>query len=219
MVWNESKPTPNDKPNLELASLITSNKLAFRQAVEKHSFWTDSSTNSIGVPRLSEGSDGPGSARAFYDVVSNVSNNATNNAARPLEGRLFLASDTSQLFTFYGPLPTVANVGGSKSVTYLTGSQATIPQNNFVLGQFGTISIVATSSGTSFAAVSFTSTYNVAPRVNVTPFSVSAHTVNLSIPAVTNITTSGFSVALRTGFGGGAYATTLMWRSFGTIGI
>src|SRR5213594_1725154 len=130
MGWQESKPFPTDLPNLELASLITSNKIVFRQGVEKHSFWTDSSTNSIGQPRLSDGSAGPGSARAYVDVRSNLS---TANPPKALGGRLYIDSVTSQLYGYFPFAGGVAGtnavpLGGVNAIVYQTGNLTTIPQ-------------------------------------------------------------------------------------------
>ena len=147
MAWNEQKPQPTDIPNLDLPSLITGNKIAFRQAVEKHSFWTDSSTNSIGQTRLSDGSFGPGSARAYFDVQSNVS--TVDAASKDLGGRLFVTSDTSRLFG-YGASPIL--LGSKNAIVYQTGSQATIPAGNRILSCDGLEVTVSTSSGTRYDA-------------------------------------------------------------------
>lgn len=215
MAWQDNKPSPSDIPNAELSSLISGNKLFFRQAIERHSFWTDSSGASIGVPRLSDGSFGPGAARAYFDVYSNLS--TSDRSTKALSGRLFLASDTSRLFGFSSETATVL-LGSKDIVVYQTGSQATIPTNMRVLVQIGSGSIVATSSGTSLAAVTFPSAYSAAPHVQVTPMSASVHTVNLAFVALTSITASGFSVALRS-HGATAYATTFWWRSHGSVAL
>ena len=211
MIWTENKPQPTDIPNLDLPSLITANKIAFRQAIEKHSFWTDSSTNSIGQTRLSDGSFGPGSARAYFDTQSRIS--ASDESTKPLEGRLFVTSDTSRLFGF-GAGPVL--LGSKNAIVYQTGSQATIAQNNRVLLCSSIQSVVATSSGTSYASVVFPVTYNAAPRVLVTP--ISSVTVRVSIPSVLTITTSGFSVSFRL-FSGTEQAANFYWRSHGTVPI
>jgi hypothetical protein len=216
MAWQEAKPSPSDIPNLDLASLITSNKLALRQGLEKHSFWTDASTNSIGIPRLSDGSFGPGACRAYFAPDSSMS--TADAASKALAGRLFITSDTSRLFGFVDSSSTPVLLGSTRAITYATGSQATIPSNTRVLMQLGTASIVATSSGTSIAAVTFPTAYDAAPRVTITPFGVSAFTVNLAFHALTSITASGFSVALRS-LGATPYATSVVWRSHGTVSI
>lgn len=218
MPWSNAKPNANDLLG-EFPSVITTNRIALRQAMERHSFWTDSSTNSIGIPRLSDGSSGPGSFRAFYDVASNAS--APSTAAKPLSGRLYLTSDTSHLFALIsfvgGPFGTSANLAGSiNAVVFQTGSQATIPQGNGVLTQMSAVSIVATSSGTSLSSVTFATAYNAAPRVQVTP--VSTDTTTLVFAAVTAINTSGFSVGLRS-LNAATFATNLFWRSHGTVAL
>lgn len=218
MPWSNAKPNANDLLG-EFPSVITTNRIALRQAMERHSFWTDSSTNSIGIPRLSDGSSGPGSFRAFYDVASNAS--APSTVAKPLSGRLYLTSDTSHLFALIsfvgGPFGTSANLaGGINAVVFQTGSQATIPQGNGVLTQMSAVSIVATSSGTSLSSVTFATAYNAAPTVQVTP--VSTDTTTLSFAAVTAINTSGFSVGLRS-LNATTFATNLFWRSHGTVAL
>lgn len=218
MVWSNAKPTPNDLLG-EFPSVITTNRTALRQAMERHSFWTDSSTNSIGIPRLSDGSSGPGSFRAFYDTDSHAS--ASSTATKALSGRLYLTSDSSHLFALIGftggILGTSANpMGGINAVVYQTGSQATIPQGNGVLTQMSAVSVVATSSGTSLSSVTFATAYNVAPTVQVTP--VSTDTTTLVFAAVTAINASGFSVGLRS-LAATTFATNLFWRSHGTVAL
>ena len=218
-IWQENKPGPNDIPNASLPSLITGNKTVLSAAIGKHVFWTDSSTASIGVPRLSDGSLGPGSARAYVDTRSNLS--VPISPAKTLSGRLYIDSVTSQLYGYIaftaGPLGTSAvPLGGANAVVYQTGSQATIANNTRVLVQISAVSIVAIpgGSGSSTGAVTFGTQYNVAPQVQVMP--VSADTTTLTFAAVTSITTSGFSLALRS-LSNTTFATNVFWRSHGTV--
>ena len=67
-IFNENKPLATDLLN-ELPSLLTTNAIVFRQNVEKHSFWTDASGVSAGIPRLSDGSAGPGGAQIGWKSV------------------------------------------------------------------------------------------------------------------------------------------------------
>lgn len=90
MTWNPTKPESTDLLR-EFPSTMTAQAVSFRQAMEQHFFWTASSGASAGQPLLSDGSPGPGVARAFFDVTSNVS-------AAP-GGKLYITSDgTLRLF-------------------------------------------------------------------------------------------------------------------------
>jgi hypothetical protein len=218
MPWNESKPSPTDIPNAELVSVITTNKIAFREGIEKHSFWTDSSGASIGLPRLSDGSFGPGSARAYYGTQSSVS--TAESTTKAMSGRLQVTSDTSRLF---GYLPTAILLGSKNAVVYQTGSQAAIQSNGRVLVQTGELNVVVPSSGVSIYAVTFPTAYTVAPRVQVT---ASASTTIISsaaaftFPQLTLITASGFSIALGMHVSGGSEWTShVLWRSHGTTSL
>src|SRR2546425_1254032 len=90
-IWRDDKPTASDIPNGDLASLLTTQKTAFHEAIGKHFYWTEASGASAGIPRLSDGSFGPGSARAFYGTASQVS--GTN-----CDARLMVTSDTSRFY-------------------------------------------------------------------------------------------------------------------------
>lgn len=220
MVWQEAKPSPTDIPNLELPSLITGNKTVFRTGAEKHLFWTDSSTNSIGIPRLSDGSAGPGAARAYYDTLSAVSRPL--NPAKPLNGRLFVTSNSSHLFgyiAFAGGAGGTAAVplGNKNAVAYLP-SFATIAAGARVLVQFGSAATLgyATLSASSIIAVTFPTAYSAVPSVQVEPLSVG--TSLFAEAQITSITVSGFSLGVRTIFNPASSSTvTCLWRSFGTV--
>src|SRR5438270_159642 len=104
VTWRESKPITTD-PLSEFPSVLTAQAIAFRQAIEKHSFWTDASGLSAGVPRLSDGSAGPGTARAFFAIASSAS--TALGATKPLAGRLFVTSDTKQLVGYLSSTSTI----------------------------------------------------------------------------------------------------------------
>ena len=216
MAWNEQKPVPTDLPDLGLASLITSNKLAFRQGIEKHSFWTDSSTNSIGVPRLSDGSAGPGAARAYYDVQSRASEPASPSKA--LAGRLFVTSDTTRFFGYIdfvgGVFGThITPLGGKNLVTYLP-SFATIAQNTRNLVQYG-----QSLNSTSRTTVAFPSAYSVAPKVQLTLLSDgTANPANFGVVGLLTSGTTNFAFQCATLFGSVSNFSVL-WRSHGTVSI
>ena len=72
MSWVENRPQGND-PLRETDELLRSQKREISVGVGKHFFWTESSGASAGEPRLSLGSNGPGSARAFYGTQSQLS--------------------------------------------------------------------------------------------------------------------------------------------------
>src|SRR5574341_1414210 len=89
MAWQENKPTGTDLLK-ELPAFLRSQATTIRTFLEQHFYWTQSSGASAGVPLLSDGSAGPGSARAFYGPQSEVS-------AAP-SGKLMVTSNTSRLF-------------------------------------------------------------------------------------------------------------------------
>ena len=214
MVWNESKPAPPDLM-VELPSVITANKLAFRRAIEKHSFWTDSSTNSIGVPRLSDGSAGPGSCRAFYDGASNISQPLF--AAHPLAGRLYVTSDTTQLFAYIdfvgGGAGTAGVPMGSHNLVSYWPSYATIPQNCLTLVQSGQTVVGSNTT------VPFPSTYSQTPTIQLTVLSDgTVNPANFGKVALVSSSTTNF-VAQLTALFGSVSNFSVLWRSHGTVAI
>jgi len=203
----ESKPIGTDLLT-ELPSLLTSNAIAFRQNVEKHSYWTDSSGVSAGDMRFSDGSFGPGAARAFFDVNSNVSSQIS--ATKPMSGRLYIASDTSRLYAYTSDrtLP----VGGARAIVYRT-SAATIQSNVRVLVQVGTQTNVTTSTQT----ITFPTAYSVAPNIQTTVFS--NVTTDYAIAEIMGSRTTCFGLSVTTLFGTAVSAWTVMWRSHGTVAL
>lgn len=203
--WHETKPASNDLL-AEFPSVMTDQAIAFREAIEKHSFWTDSSGLSAGQSRLSDGSAGPGAARAFFDVASNLS--STLSTTLPLAGRLYVTSDTTRLYGYTSD--TTVLLGAKNVLAYFAGgSSATIASNTRYLVQIGTASCSSLTQ-----AVVFGTAFAAAPAVQVSPIATSAPT--LAVGQATSITSSGFSIALRSPFGGSTTTTTAMWRAIGT---
>src|SRR5262245_10354805 len=199
--WNETRPRPTDIPNADLASLVTSNKQAFREGIEKHSDWTDSSAVSAGIPRLSFGSFGPGACRAFYDTESNSS--SAVSATKPLSGRLYITSNTSRLLGYSSGNSVIM---GSGNMIAWQVSSATIPSNARVLVQTGSFSMASTSRTTT----AFPSAYSVTPVMQLTP--LSSGTTNLISAALVSSSTTNFAVTLGYGFGIQS-PVTVLWRS------
>ena len=211
-VWQENKPAPTDIPNTELPSLITGNKTVFRTGAEKHMFWTDSSTNSIGVVRLSDGSAGPGAARAYYDVESNFSTPLT--APKPLSGRLFVTSNTTRFFgwfPFSSAQPSQSALGGSNAVTYLP-SFSTIATDTYTLVQMG-------KAAGSAITVAFSTAYNLTPTIQLTILSDgTANPVNFGRIGLTSSSTTNFAFQLGAVYGSVSNFSVL-WRSHGTVAL
>jgi hypothetical protein len=207
MSWNENKPAANDPLN-ELPSVLTANAIAFRQAIEKHSYWTDGSGVSAGQTRFSDGSFGPGSFRAFFDVQSSLS--TAQSAVKPLAGRLFLTSDTQRLFGFASNA--TMPLGSKNMIAFVGGSAATLQSNTRVLVQNGTV--VCAAAGAGSATITFDTAYSVAPIVQLMP--MSAATTILVVAQANTVSTTGFSLSLSTVFGGSSNFT-VMWRSYGTV--
>jgi len=204
--FNENKPIGTDLLS-DLPSLLTNNAIAFRAAVEKHSYWTDSSGVSAGDMRLSDGSFGPGAARAFFDVASNVS--SVVSVTKPLSGRLYITSDTSRVYAFIPSATAAILVGGTRAVVYRP-SAATIPSNVRTLVQIGT----QTAVGTSTQTLTFPTAYGAAPNVQVTAFTTAL--TDYAVPIVKGSTTTCFGLSIATLFGATASAYTVVWRSHGT---
>lgn len=137
MTWDENKPRLKDLI-LDIGPVLHSHKTEFRAGIEKHFFWDESSGASAGEPRLSDGSLGPGSARAFYGAASEVSANR--------DGGMMVTSDTSRL---YG-LTSLSSAGIGGSLAVIDYSAATIPTNKRNLVQSGTVAEDTGSYTTAF---------------------------------------------------------------------
>jgi len=203
VTWLEKKPEPGDIPNADLASLLTSNKQAFDGAVGKHFFWTESSGASAGIPRLSDGSFGPGSARAFFIPQSQVSSAASRDAL------LAVTSNTSRLFALTSTAS--ALVGSKNAVVSGAPSAATITAGCRMLVQSGS------SGGLTQAGSPWVFTYPTAYVVAPVVFLSTAYSIATAplIPALDgtspSATTFGVSVT------GSGSSCSLYWRSEGTV--
>lgn len=204
MAWTEIKPAAGD-PLSELPSILTGQAILFRQGIEKHSFWTDSSGASAGIPRQSGASAGPGAARAFYDVESNLSSNLSTT--KPLAGRLFVSSDGSRLwgFTSNNTIP----LGSARAVVYKTPGVLTDVR---VLVQAG-----SSSGGASLTTVSFPTAYSVAPKMQLT--SLASSVASIAIPSLVASGTTNFAYLLRNLWGAGTVNQPTLWRSHGTVAL
>ena len=202
MTWPESKPVQGDLVS-DIGSVIRSHRTELRAGLEKHFFWNDNSNSSAGQPRLSDGSFGPGSARAFYGPQSEVS------AYR--DGSLMVTSDTSRLF------------GLTSDASVLIGSaQAVISDGTGVAAVAGHAQMI--QSGLTFASLgdsghSFPSTYASPPKTMLIQRIVDGDAgfdLGRRV-AIAQIGTSTFT--LRVENAGGASGMTILWRSDGSIGI
>jgi hypothetical protein len=219
MVWSDGFPSPSDSPDNRLASLLTTQKVAFRTAIEKHSFWTDSSLASAGIPRLSMNSFGPGSCRAYFAPASSLSTHAA--ADKAITGRLFVTSDTSRLYTWmipnasYGLLDDqyTVLVGGKNAIVWKP-STATITPNFRVMVQNGTSVCTVGSRNTIDLPLGYAAT---APAIQLQAMStVTTDLVNIALIASTR---TNFTVSALTVFGSTATSFSVMWRSHGTAAL
>jgi len=200
VTWLEKKPEPGDIPNADLASLLTSNKQAFDGAVGKHFFWNESSGASAGIPRLSDGSFGPGSARAFYITQSQVSSATSRDAL------LAVTSNTSRLFAMTSTASVL--VGSKNAVVAGAPSAATITAGCRILVQSGS-SGGLTQAGSPWI-INFPIAYAVAPLVLVTTaYSIATAPLSPSVAASTG--------SISVGVNGSGSACTVYWRSEGTV--
>lgn len=219
MAWTDGAPSPSDSPDARLASLFTTQKIAFRTAIEKFSFWTDSSLASTGVPRLSDGSFGPGACRAFFAPASSFSTTLTGT--KPVIGRFFVTSNTTRLYTWvpaiaaYGFLDaeTPILVGSKNAIVWQGASQVTMQTNARVVTQIGTTPITSSTTTQITFPVSYAAT---APVVQVQVFS--SVTTAMAVAQVTSLLSTGFILSVGTVFGTTA-DYTCTWRSHGTASL
>jgi hypothetical protein len=203
-VWTELKPASSDIPNDELPSVLTGQAIVLRTAIEKFSFWTDSSGVSAGIMRFSEGSYGPGAARAFFDVESNLS--STLSTTKPLAGRLFVASDTSRFW------------GYSSGDTIPLGSRRAIVYQSLAPGSDQKILVqIGSASGTgSVSTVAYTTAYAVAPALQLQP--ISGSNQGMCSTEVTSSGTTNFAFRVKN-YWGLVDAADVLWRSHGTVAL
>lgn len=203
MSWVEGKPEPTDIPNGEFCSLLTGNAATLRQGLEQHYYWSVGSGVSAGVPLLSDGSFGPGVARAFYDVQSSLSSAPT--------GKLYLTSDMSRLFLTQSAGTTL--MGAQNAIVAGGPSVATITQNSFWVVESGSTASLA--GGVTVYRQDFPVAYVVAPPVIQLQTLYSTCTGGY-LASVVSRNASGFSFQV------GRYGTeslnscTVFWRSEGT---
>jgi len=199
--WRDTKPTSGDLLS-ELPSVLTNQQTAFRQAIEKHSFWTDSSGLSAGIPRLSDGSFGPGAARAFYGTASQVS-------AINVNAKLMITSDTSRFYVVGSGLS--ALIGGKNAVVSGTPDSLAIMAGCRVLVQSSYVTNVTTVSA---SVATYPIAYAVAPVIMLTAAgSVATHGW---YPYIGNGSPLSMNCAISTtGLAGSA--CTVYWRSEGTV--
>lgn len=206
--WRETKPTNTD-PLDEFPSLLTGQAVAFRQAIEKHSYWTDASGASAGIPRLSDGSPGPGSARAFYAPASSLS--TALSATKALAGRLFVTSDTHRLYAYTSTA--TLQLGAENLIAYYGASYATITAGTRILTQSSNTSIPINSRVT----VAFPTPYAVTPTLQVT--AGSTLTTDLFHASVFASTATNVTLVVNRVFGSSATTCTVWWRSHGTVAL
>lgn len=205
--WHEQKPVATD-PLSEFPSVMTDQAIAFREAVEKYSFWTDASGASAGIPRLSDGSAGPGVARAFYGTASSLS--TALSASKPLAGRLFVTSDTHRLYGFPSSTSTTVQLGAEQLVVYYGPSATTMVSNTRVLVQSSSASIVINSRNT----IAFPTSYTGTPTVQLQ--AGSTVTTDLYQPVLLTSGTTNFALTLARLIGS-LNTATIFWRSHGTV--
>ena len=199
MTWPESKPVQGDLVS-DLGSVLRSHKTEFRAGLEKHFYWTDNSNSSAGEPRLSDGSFGPGSARAFYGTASEVS------AFR--DGSLMVTSDTSRLFGLTSGASVL--LGSSRAIVSDGSAIAAVPGSRRLI-----------QSGLTFASLgdsghSFPTAYSSVPPSMLIQRIVDGDAgfdLGRRV-SIAQIGTSSFT--LRVENAGGASAMTILWRSDGT---
>ena len=214
-IWNENKPAPTDIPDEGLASTLTTQKTAIREGMERAMFWTDSSGLSAGQPRWTYGSVGS-TARAFYDVASNASSQVS--ATKPLDGRLYIASDTSRFYGYTSsrtvPLGSVNATVFSNSTANAASSLNTIPSNQRFLVQIGSGTATSAAAGGSGVTTAFPTAYSTPPLIQVSGGAGS--TANIGHISVQTSSTTNFTVIATVVYGAGV-SVNFYWRSTGTV--
>jgi len=209
MSWREDKPAGTDIPNADLTALFNSQRTHFSAYVGKHFFWNDSSNVSAGIPRLSDGSPGPGSAHAFYGTASQVS-------AAGAAGKLMLTSDTSRFYglhstqsTLLGGTAAIVYSGASTSLTTITAGTRWLIQSGFT-----TANVVAAQNFNIVFPISYAAT---APFVEITPIgSSTTYVITSGTSTTAPPTASGMSVTVVVR-GGNTSVAGFYWRSIGTV--
>lgn len=202
VIWQENKPEPGDIPNAELCSLITSNKVALRTALEHTIYWSQSSGLSAGVSAYTD--QPPGSARAYYGTQSQVS-------ATSVGGKLMVTSDTKRLF---GLGSTTSWLLGSRQAIIGDGQAGTFTNNVRRMVQSG--STVGIAAGATIYRQDFPVAYTgVSPIVQLAPAWSGA--TQWFLPSVVSRNASGFSFSLGTGAVTSSNSCTVYWYSDGTL--
>lgn len=212
MTWQEKKPEQTDIPNAELASLLTGQKQTFRGYLEQHFYWTASSGVSAGIPLLSDGSFGPGSARAAY-IPSSAQSATTAYPLKP--GSFVITTDTNNLIGYSGS--TTSILLNSQNALVPQASIATIPAGAKWLVQSGSVS--STTAGTTLigtSVVTFSTPYNGTPVVLASAYG-NTPPADFYLAGVQSITSVGFTASFNASAAGGNSTITVVWRSEGTV--
>lgn len=201
MSWDEGVPRPTDRLQ-DLGTQVRSNKTALRTGVDKHFFWDDSSGLSAGIPRLSSGSLGPGSARAFYGTTSQVS------AYR--DGALMVTSGNSRL---YG-LTSVSShlLGATNMIAFFSAD--TITQSSRVLPQTG----ITNAGASALTHITFPVAYGGVPYAVLLTGGVPSAT-NAYTYALVSADNSGFTVQQSQIGTGTDNSGHFQWFSLGTVAL
>lgn len=191
ILWNEAAPADTDSAGAG-AGEIRSDKTAIRTAVGSEHFWQSGGGANTGYHLL-------GSARAFYDVESNVSSSGT-------DGRIMVTSDTSRLFHV-----------GSAGTMYL-GGQRSLSMGSAPVGGQTFSWVMETGDGRTDISGNLNVTipnsgYSGVPFVTA---SVSTTVASLNYSCMVNLkTATAFSVQVFDTSGAGQRAV-VNWMSVGT---
>lgn len=196
LLWNESSPADTDSAGAgddEIRSLKTS----IRNGLAAEHAWPSATGSGFGVHLL-------GSARAYYDVQSNVSSAGT-------DGRLLVTSDSSRLF-HVGSAGT-SFIGGNTVIS--AGSQPVGGQRFYWAEEFGE-ALANQGASTHSVTVSFpNSGFSGVPFVTASAWTTG--TTQKPVAIITGLTATSvqFQVYDIT-TGGTSSKCTVIWRSTGT---
>lgn len=204
--WNESKPQGSDRVR-ELGQLVRDNKTHLDDALQKHFYWSDSTT-SAGVPRFSTAT---GTFRAFFGTASSFSTTGDT-------GRLMVTADgatTWALNTSYSSLraPNFAGAATLSSTNVVVRDAAGGQGANDTRFVIDTgVSGAGRASGTHNNL--FNATFTATPTVQI----VSADPQCRYVVAVSAINASGFS-SQESALVAEPSASSIRWWAFGTVAL
>jgi hypothetical protein len=204
--WNEAKPQGSDRVR-ELGKLVRDNKTHLDDAMQKHFYWSDS-TSSAGVPRFS---DGTGSFRAFYGAVSSFSTS-------PDTGRLMVVADGAATWTDGTSYSTLRTTSFDGAVT-LSSTNVVVRDAAGGAGANNTRYVIDSGQeGGARASGTFNNLFNAPFTATPNVLIESADPLCRYIVAVSAVNASGFS-SQESCMQAEASASSIWWWAVGPVDV